>query len=607
MSTYTSPVKTMDDMMKVPSITPDAVDQSVKSRSDQVSQYTSEHVETTDGNLYYENDEEEPELHARTYLAVFSVIVFTIAGLLALQGPPAVLTYIAQDLNNTASQTWIQNALVVPQSVFAPVVASIADTFQLRKSLIVGFCLISFVGAAIAPGSSSIYRLIAAQTLVGFGFVVIPLAQVIPSEILPRKWRPMAQALINAGGGLGAISGPLIIGALTRSNPSGGWRTFFWIEMGLWGVAAIGMFFGYRPPKRHTRYDHLSFTQKVKRLDLLGSALLTVGLTLFLVGANLGDSLYSWTHVKVLTTLIIGIVFLVIFSIYEWKGTQTGILHHELFQRGAEHGRTVAICLGLMAAEGALMFAYIIYYPILTSAVFETDPLLIVVRSLPFWGFSCASSIGWGYVSTKLRMIREVLFVGFVIFTGGIVGIATVQPSDSVNLIIFASLAGIGFGAPVILLMAAVQLAPPHHLIATASALNVSARAIGATIFTAIYTANLQTRLDTKLPAYIAAAVLPAGLPASSLPAFIGALSTHDATALSNIPGVTPSIIELGNAALKQAFTDSIRVVYIVAAVVGAVACIGCLFMGNLRKTMGYRVDAPLEELQVKRARHRSE
>lgn len=79
---------------------------------------------------------------------------------------------------------------MLPQSVFAPIVASIADTFQLRKSLIIIFCLIAFVGAAIAPGSKDIYRLIAAQTLVGFGFVVMPLAQVIPSEILPRKWRP---------------------------------------------------------------------------------------------------------------------------------------------------------------------------------------------------------------------------------------------------------------------------------------------------------------------------------------------------------------------------------------------------------------------------------
>lgn len=242
-----------------------------------------------------------------------------------------------------------------------------------------------------------------------------------------------------------------------------------------------------------------------------------------------------------------------------------------------------------------------------TTSVFERDPLLVVVRSLPFWGFSCLSSIGWGYASTKLRMIREVLFVGFVIFTAGIVGLATVTPGHSTNMLIFASLAGIGFGAPVILLVAAVQLAPPHHLIATASALNVSARAIGSTIFTAIYTANFSSRLREKIPGYISEAALNAGLPPDSLPAFIGAISSHNTAAVSNIPGATPSIVAVGELALKRAFADSLRIVFIVAAPIGAVACIGCLFMGNLGKTMGYRVDAPLEVLHAKRARHHGE
>lgn len=81
----------MAETVQVPSTMSHEVDHGVKASSDQLSQYKSEHVEITDENLHYENDEEEPELHARTYVAVFSVIVFTIAGLLALQGPPAVV------------------------------------------------------------------------------------------------------------------------------------------------------------------------------------------------------------------------------------------------------------------------------------------------------------------------------------------------------------------------------------------------------------------------------------------------------------------------------------------------------------------------------------
>lgn len=135
--------------------------------------------------------------------------------------------------------------------------------------------------------------------------------------------------------------------------------------MALWGVAAIGLFFGYRPPKRHTRLDHLSFWQKLRHLDLPGAGLLTAGLTLFLTGLNLGGGLYSWTNARTLATLIAGLVILILFGVYEWKGTKTGILHHDLFRGGKAEGRTFALCVALIFIEGILLFSFIIFYPVL--------------------------------------------------------------------------------------------------------------------------------------------------------------------------------------------------------------------------------------------------
>ena len=135
--------------------------------------------------------------------------------------------------------------------------------------------------------------------------------------------------------------------------------------MALWGVTAIGIFVGYRPLKRHTRYDHLSVWQKIRRLDLPGCGLLMAGLTLFLVGLNLGGGIYNWTAAPVLTTLVIGIVLLIGFGVYEGKFTKTGILHHDLFREGKGGSRTFAICICLIFIEGIVLFAYIIFYPVL--------------------------------------------------------------------------------------------------------------------------------------------------------------------------------------------------------------------------------------------------
>ena len=166
----------------------------------------------------------------------------------------------------------------------------------------------------------------------------------------------------------------------------GGWRKFYvslsfphsdltattvftdswqWVQMALWGAAAIGMFVGYRPPKRHTRYDNLNLFQKIASIDLIGVFLFAAGLTLFLVALNLGGGLFPWTDRRVLATLCVGLAALLGFATYEWLGTKTGMVHHNLF-RGAGHtGRTFAIFLGLIFIEGIMLFAYVIFYPTL--------------------------------------------------------------------------------------------------------------------------------------------------------------------------------------------------------------------------------------------------
>lgn len=228
---------------------------------------------------------------------------------------------------------------------------------------------------------------------------------------------------------------------------------------------------------------------------------------------------------------------------------------------------------------------------------------MVVVRLLPFWIACGISTVIYGYASTKLRSIRSPLFIGFLIYTAGIVGLATIQPSQSTNAIIFTALSGLGFGAPLILIVAGVQLSTPHHLIAIATAATTSARAVAATVFTAIYAAALSTRMSQYIPEYISKAALQNGLPKSSIKPFIGAVTAHNTTAIQSVPGVNPTIAQAGENALQHAYADGLRVVYMIAAPFGALACIVCYFLGDLRKTMNYHVDAPVEKLRA-RQRH---
>jgi hypothetical protein len=49
-------------------------------------------VDTPAGHLVYGNDDEEPELHARTYIALAAMLSLNLVQVVALQGPPAVVS-----------------------------------------------------------------------------------------------------------------------------------------------------------------------------------------------------------------------------------------------------------------------------------------------------------------------------------------------------------------------------------------------------------------------------------------------------------------------------------------------------------------------------------
>ena len=59
-------------------------------------------VETgTDGDVVYLDEEEEPELHARTYIALAAMFLLNYAMVIALQAPPAVVRFFCSPFIST--------------------------------------------------------------------------------------------------------------------------------------------------------------------------------------------------------------------------------------------------------------------------------------------------------------------------------------------------------------------------------------------------------------------------------------------------------------------------------------------------------------------------
>jgi hypothetical protein len=73
---------------------------SSKAATDDVNEKTSteeqhlKHVPDSAADLVYDNDDEEPELHMRTYVALLAMFFLNLVQVFALQGPPAVVSVV---------------------------------------------------------------------------------------------------------------------------------------------------------------------------------------------------------------------------------------------------------------------------------------------------------------------------------------------------------------------------------------------------------------------------------------------------------------------------------------------------------------------------------
>lgn len=219
---------------------------------------------------------------------------------------------------------------------------------------------------------------------------------------------------------------------------------------------------------------------------------------------------------------------------------------------------------------------------------------------MPFWVVTLISTGLWAAISIRLKLVREPLAAAFLVFSAALAGMASIQPNNGTTFTCLAGLAGLGFGGLIVLIVTATQLSVPHKLITTATAITVSSRSVAASMAAAIYVAVFSARLESRLPAYVGPAVVKAGLPRSSVAAFLGDLAHSNTAGLPSVPGATPAIIAAGRAAYQQAFVDSARVIYIIAAPIGGLAFVLCFFMASMRNYMDCRVEAPVEILHAK-------
>ena len=116
----------------------------------------------------------------------------------------SVIAFIIRDVGDASLAGWIIQGPLLMQSVLSPIVGRLSDVLD-RKSLATIPPLIAFAGAVVSARATSMNMLIGGGILIGTTLSTISIVQAIPSEILPLKYRTLANGFAFVGGAVGGM------------------------------------------------------------------------------------------------------------------------------------------------------------------------------------------------------------------------------------------------------------------------------------------------------------------------------------------------------------------------------------------------------------------
>ncbi|KZV99532.1 MFS general substrate transporter [Exidia glandulosa HHB12029] len=460
-------------------------------------------LERTDSYL----DDTQVKLGWRSYAAVI-VACFGYAQeclVYAVVAAGTIIAFIIRDLGDAPLAGWIIQARpgsgpLLMQSVLCPIVGRLSDVLD-RKYLAAFPPLVAFAGCVLSAKATSMKDLVGGGILIGTTLSTGAIVQAIPAEVLPLKYRALANGFGGIAGSLGGLVSALSAGAVTNANP-GGWRAVFWIQGALHLTSGLGLLLFYWP--KPSDYPRMSVRAYLWACDPIGSLAFIGSTALILLALDWAGGAFPWHDPHVAVPLSVGLALLVAFALYEWKGRTDGLIAHVFFKRGANF----PLALFAFAVEGWIFFSAVnsITPQVVLNLGFETTAWRISIRQLSYSVMILLGPLPLTLWATKARDLKSPLLATFALFLVVTICYATIKPSFNDAQIAYSIMSGLAQAGPLSLLIAVVQFTAPHTYLSTSTGIALSARAIGGAFGSAVLNAIINGHLSSHYaPTLIAA------------------------------------------------------------------------------------------------------
>jgi DHA2 family multidrug resistance protein len=229
-----------------------------------------------------------PETTHRGFVTL-AVMLATIMQALDMTIANVALPHMQGSMGATQDQiSWVLTSYIVAAAIFMPLTGFVSARFGRKRIFmwsVAGFTVASMLcGAAQSLDEMVLFRLLQGV----FGASLVPLSQAVLLDTYPRERHGSAMAMWGVGVMVGPILGPTLGGWLTEYY---NWRWVFYINIPF-GLLA---WFGLAAYVRETPID------RSRRFDLLGFALLSLGLGALQMMLDRGQTLDWFSSPEVVT------------------------------------------------------------------------------------------------------------------------------------------------------------------------------------------------------------------------------------------------------------------------------------------------------------------
>ncbi|CZR69531.1 uncharacterized protein PAC_19431 [Phialocephala subalpina] len=507
---------------------------------------------------------------------------------------PSSLSFIDKSFPaETDITTWIAAVPSLALCILSLFVGELSDIFGRRWFLIIGD-LLCLVGNIVCGRATSAKMVIGGQILNGIGMTLGYLSTPLIAEVVPKRSRGIVVGLAVGLTGVVTTGGTIMQGGMVKLEVGGalnGWRGGVYVGAGVSALALILTVLFYHPGRRPNP-EGLSVGTRLRSLDWFGIFLGSSALILILVGLQFGGSAFPWASATVLSLLVVGIVLLIVFAIWEWKFVKFGVFPRQLFQ-----DRNYSVILSIQMIEGIVVNTTATFLTQISYTLFTSDPLAVYVRNIDYGIGNLIGAPIAGVILWKTREGKWLLFGAVAMITIGSGLMAILQPHINYAAWFFPTfIIGIcstclGVGISVV-----ASISTPNELIATALSLCNSVRGFGGSIGIVVFSSIFQAKLKANLPKEVSAAVIAAGLPPTSVELLLHAVfqsNDTDAT-LAKVPGITLKIGDAIAPAVAQSYADSWRYIWYALVPFCAATALATLWIRSTKAKMTKEVASPV-------------